>query len=163
MEVNSEKQTRGAVSGIVEACLTLSAAPDSRSNYPAVPAGSCRIFDVESGSGLIEMSKLLRLHDELPPSALQSPRKVLRPWASLHGLHVGGGPLTYLSVRWKLRGIRLLRRHPGSKPSQIRKARRAITAARRKKRRALESREEGALLEVTLWRRKRRRRKRWRR
>ena len=47
-------------------------------------------------------------------------------------LHVGGGPLTYLRVRWKPRGSRLLRWHGGSRATQIRQASRTRAAARRR-------------------------------
>lgn len=46
--------------------------------------------------------------------------------------HVGGSPLTYLSVRWKPRGIFPLRWHGGSRATQIRQASMARAAARRR-------------------------------
>lgn len=66
------------------------------------------------------------------------------------GTQVGGGPLTYLSVRWKVRAIVLLRWHGCSVKTQARQASRTSAAARRRQRRAGE-REEAAplLLEVT--------------
>lgn len=67
------------------------------------------------------------------------------------GTQVGGGPLTYLSVRWQVRPIVLLRWHGCSAKTQARQASRTSAAARRRQRRVGE-REEAApllLLEVT--------------
>lgn len=98
-------------------------------SHPELPAGFCQIFDVWVRH-IIEMSKLLTFNEESQTSVLRSLRKVQTQ--SLDGLHVGGGPLTYLSARWKPRGILLLRWHGGSGITQIRQARRARAAARRR-------------------------------
>lgn len=63
-------------------------------------------------------------------------------WTQMPPVQVGGGPLTYLRVKWKVPGILLLRWHGGSMLIRTRPPSRATAAARRSHRRREESREE---------------------
>lgn len=131
------KQTKTAVPEIVEACF---AVPESRSNYPAFSSCSpgrflSDLWCLRWARALTGMSKLVTLHTlansrSAEPEESASSKRCLRE--SLDCLHVGGGPLTYLSIRWKLRGILLLRWHGGSRATQIRQASRVRAAARRR-------------------------------